>query len=97
MRVKALATKYRDMEIKNFWGEINSIRRTPEKIPHTVDGLTDEENIVNTWRNHFDRKLNCLDDSEDARRVDEQMSDCSNGCMEEVSITEVKDILNNLP
>ena len=34
-------------QIKNFRGEINSNRRTHEKIAHTVDGLTGEENFVN--------------------------------------------------
>ena len=97
MRAEALARKYRNMEGKDFWGEINSIKITHDKSLHTVDGLTGEENIVNMWRNHSNRKLNCLDNSEDARRLEEQMSECSDGSTEVVSISEVKCIVKNLP
>ena len=44
-------------------------------------------------------KLYRLDDSEDARRLEEQMGDCSNGIgsMQEVSTREFKDIVKNFP
>ena len=49
------------------------------------------------WRNHFAAKLNCLNDSVDARLLSEQMGSCTLGTFEKVSTSEIKTVVRNLP
>ena len=97
MRANAIATKYRNKDVKNFWGDINSIRSNREKLPNTIDGLVGEENIVQMWRNHFTSKLNCLEDSDEAVMLNEQMGYCTEVAPENVSASEIKNIVEGLP
>ena len=97
LRAEALANKFRNESIKEFWGETNSIRRSSERLSHTVEGLSTEEDIVKMWRNHFAAKLNCLNDFVDARLFPEQMGSCTLGTFEEVSTSEIKSIVRNIP
>ena len=49
LRAEALAKNYRNESIKYFWWEINSIRRSSEKLLHTVEST--EGDIVKMWLN----------------------------------------------
>ena len=89
-RLHAIATKYRIMEVNNFWGEINCVRSNRERMANPTDGLVGAENIVKMWRNYFTSKLFCLEDSKEAVILNEQMGDCAEVARVNTSASEIK-------
>ena len=68
-RALALAQKFREKNMKDFWSEIKTLNKTRPKLPTTVDGITGCREICQLWSNKFGGVLNSVEDSSCAEEL----------------------------
>ena len=60
LRKESLANKLGRNNCKDFWREIKSSDKSKMPLPHVIDDVTGENNIIELWRKHFYELFNCL-------------------------------------
>ena len=58
----SLAAKLQQTRPDHFWKEINRLHSSKMPTPNCMDGVTGANDIVELWKDRFQRLLNCIQD-----------------------------------
>ena len=93
LRREAIAKKLSDNNSRGMWREINNINNSKVPLPTRIEEATDNDTILNLWKNHYQCLFNCIKDSNTLNKKTEV-----NCLFDDVKVTinDVRDAVNKL-
>lgn len=69
MRANALSAKLNNHDYQQFWKNVQSLKPKSNKTAQRVGNAIGERAISEMWGDHFSSILNCIDDTQDKRKL----------------------------
>ena len=63
-KADAIARKFIRKDTNDFWKEVKKMTKTDSIRALSIDSVTGDNNICNLWKNHYEKLLNCKNDSQ---------------------------------
>ena len=95
-RALAIARKFKEKNMREFWREIKSLNKTIPTLPSRIDDATGNRDICRLWKEKFEGVLNSIADEDSCEELRRRIRNEENTPVQRTTPEEIENIISGL-